>query len=107
MIRVFGQDLATIQEVGEELRLILTEIPEVIATRSDVGSTTAKLELQVNEDEAVLAGLNHLEIAGQLRTALDGEIVGSLIEGTEVLPVRIKLTESQRSNPQSLRSTIR
>ena len=104
MIRVFGQDLTTIREVGDELRLILAGIPGVIATRSDVGSTTAKLELQVNEDEAVLAGLNHLEIAGQLRTALDGEIGGSLIEGTEVIPVRIKLTESQRSNAGSLRS---
>ena len=104
MIRVLGQELSTIQAVGEELRLVLAEIPEVIATRSDVGSTTAKLALQVREDEAVLAGLNHLEIAGQLRTALDGEIGGSLIEGTEVLPVRIKLTESQRSDVGTLRS---
>ncbi|MDG2012290.1 MAG: efflux RND transporter permease subunit [Pirellulaceae bacterium] len=104
MVRVVGQDLPTIKQVGDELRLILASIPEVVSTSSDVGSSTAKLELQVNEDEALLAGLNHLEIASQLRTALDGEIGGSLVEGTEVLPVRIKWAGEQKANSKSLRS---
>jgi len=104
MVRVVGQDLPTIKQVGDELRLILAGIPEVVSTSSDVGSSTAKLELQVNEDEALLAGLNHLEIASQLRTALDGEIGGSLVEGTEVLPVRIKWKGEQQADSKGLRS---
>ncbi len=104
MIRVFGQDLPTIKQVGDDLRLYLSEIPEVIATVSDAGSSTSKLALNVDEDQAHLAGLSHLNIAGQLRTALDGQIGGSLVEGTEVLPVRIKLTKDQRSSSQQLES---
>ncbi len=104
IVRVVGQDLPTIKQVGDELRLILAGIPEVVSTSSDVGSSTAKLELQVNEDEALLAGLNHLEIASQLRTALDGEIGGSLVEGTEVLPVRIKWKGEQQADGKGLRS---
>lgn len=104
MIRVFGQDLATIKQVGDDLRLLLAEIPEVVTSVSDVGSSTSKLSLNVDEDQARLAGLTHLGIAGQLRTALDGEIGGSLVEGTEVLPVRIKLNREQRSSNQQLQS---
>jgi multidrug efflux pump subunit AcrB len=104
MIRVFGQDLTTIKQVGDDLRLVLAEIPQVVTTVSDVGSSTSKLSLRVNEDEAQLAGLTHLEIARQLRTALDGDVGGSLVEGTEVLPVRIKLPDEQRTSNRSLES---
>ncbi len=104
MIRIFGQDLNTIKQVGDDLRLVLAQIPEVVTTVSDVGSSTSKLSLQVDEDQARLAGLSHLEIAGQLRTALDGEIGGSMVEGTEVLPVRIKLLREQRASSRNLDS---
>ncbi|MGI9517059.1 MAG: efflux RND transporter permease subunit [Pirellulaceae bacterium] len=102
MIRVFGSDLSTLRQIGEELRLILAGIPDVVTTISDVGSSTSKLSLQVNEAEARLAGLTNLDIASQLRTALDGEVGGSLVEGTEVLPVRIKLKGEQRTTSQGL-----
>ena len=102
MIRVFGSDLSQLREIGEDLRLIFSEIPDVVTTISEVGSSTSKLSLQVDEDEARLTGLTHLDIAGQLRTALDGEIGGSLVEGTEVLPVRIKLKGDQRTTSQGL-----
>ncbi len=104
MIRVFGSDLVQLRQIGEQLRLILADIPDVVTTVSDVGSSTSKLSLTVDEDEARLTGLTHLDIAGQLRTALDGEVGGSLVEGTEVLPVRIKLKGEQRTSSRGLDS---
>ncbi len=104
MIRVFGPDLDELKRLGEQVRLLISEIPDVVTSVSEVESSTARVSLQVNEAQARIAGLSHREIADQLRTALDGELGGSLLEGTEVLPVRIRLNDRQRGSREDLDS---
>ncbi len=102
MVRVFGPELDQLKQIGQRIRTVFSRIPNVVATNSDVSSSTAKLSLSVDEQQARIAGLTHLEIAQQLSVALDGQSGGSLLEGTEVLPVRIKLKRDQRTNTQQL-----
>ncbi len=104
MIRLFGPDVNELKRLGEQVRLVISEVPEVVTTISEVETSTARLSLQVNEAQARITGLSHLEIADQLRTALDGELGGSLLDGTEVLPVRIRLNDRQRGSRQDLNS---
>jgi multidrug efflux pump subunit AcrB len=104
MIRVFGPDLETLVQLGDEIRLLVSQIPDVVSSVSELGSSTSRVRLSIDENQARLAGLSPIEIAGQLRSALDGEASGSLLEGTEVLPLRIRLNEGQRGDRRSLAS---
>jgi multidrug efflux pump subunit AcrB len=95
-VRLYGPDLDRLAELGESMRALLAEIPEVTHTRSDLSDTLQKVELDVDEEQARLAGLDHSAIARQMEASLDGVVGGSILEETEELPVRVRLANADR-----------
>lgn len=103
-VRIFGPDLAVLQQLGNEIRLIMSETPEVVHTRSDLGETIPKLALHIDEQEARMAGLNHREIAQQLYASLEGVQSGTLMEATEDIPIHVRLAGDTRSDSEKIAS---
>lgn len=103
-VQLYGPDLAKLQELGTEIRLLLAETVEVVHTRADLSESVPKLALRVNEWEARMAGLSHQEISEQLYTSLEGMEAGSLIEVTEELPIRVKLKDEVREDANAISS---
>jgi len=96
-VRVYGPDLDRLRDLGDELRLTLSETPHVIHSRTDLGDSSLKLALHVDEDQARLAGLSNAAIARQLNASLEGMTGGAILEGTEELPVRVRVSNEVRS----------
>lgn len=96
-VRVFGPDLDMLRAIGDELRLTLSETPHVIHSRTDLGDSSLKLALHVDEDQARLAGLSNAGIARQLNASLEGTTGGAVLEGTEELPVQVRVSNEVRS----------
>jgi multidrug efflux pump subunit AcrB len=103
-IRIFGPDLTELRRIGDEIRLIASGIRDVIGTSTDAGNTAPQVRLTVDEPGARTAGLSQGEIANQLRGAFDGGIGGSMVESTEVIPVRIRLGDGERGSIEGLSS---
>ena len=55
-----------------------------------------KLAIQIDEQQARLAGLDHTAVAQQLNAALEGATGGSVLEATEELPVRVRVSNPRR-----------
>ena len=101
-VRVYGPDLDRLRDIGDELRLTLSETPHVIHSRTDLGDSSLKLALHVDEDQARLAGLSNAAIAKQLNASLEGMTGGAVLEGTEELPVRVRVSNEVRSKMDSV-----
>lgn len=97
-VRVFGPDLEKLRAFGHDVRETMATVPDVIHTRSDMTQALPKLGLKVDEEEAQLASLSNQSIANQLQATLEGRIGGSVLEGTEELPVRVRVAESDRGD---------
>ncbi len=104
-VRLFGPDLDVLRHLGSQVRLTLAEIPEVIHTRSDISEQVARLSVVVPEEEARLAGLTFGAISRQLSSSLEGVTGGSVLEATEELPVRVRVTSRSRSDLSTIAST--
>ena len=104
-VRLWGADPEVLHELGEQARSILVSTPNVVHTRSDTGEGVPKVALQIVEEEARLAGVDHATIAGQLNNALEGSIGGSVLEGTEELPVRVRVANADRQDLAEIAST--
>ena len=102
-LRLVGNDLATLRTAGEELRRIADAAPMVTLTRASITEGAPKLGIAVDEASARLIGLSPGTIARQLEAALVGTTGGSLIEGSEELPVRIRLGDGLRADPSAIR----
>ena len=103
-VRLFGPDLDTLQQLGEELREILVNTPGVIHTRAEMEELLPKISLGVKEEKARAAGLNLTDIAFQLNASTEGAVGGSILEATEELPVRVRLDNVNRSEFSKLAS---
>ncbi|HEY9735797.1 MAG TPA: efflux RND transporter permease subunit [Trichocoleus sp.] len=97
-LRLYGSDMERLRQLGNELRSQLAQVPDVIHTQANLTEALPKLALSVDEEQARRTGLNNEAIAGQLNTALEGATGGSILEGTENIPVRVRVPGSQRGD---------
>ena len=97
-IRLYGPDIDTLISTGEEIRLSMSKVDDVIHTRSDISESTPKITFQIKEEEARLAGIDYTDIASQLNATLEGAVGGSILEGTEELPVRLRVSNDKRAD---------
>ena len=102
-VRLVGPELGMLRDLGEELRLRLTQIPEVTHTKASLMGGAPKLQFNMDEDLVRQAGLSLDGVARQLDSALEGATGGSLVEGSEELPVRVRAGDSDRATAADVR----
>ncbi len=90
-----GPDLDVLRDLGSQLRLLLTQLPAVTHTRSDLEETVAKLSIEVDPQQASEAGLNRAAVAGQLYQSLEGVSAGTAFDNDLEIPVRVKIADAE------------
>ncbi|MGF1491376.1 MAG: efflux RND transporter permease subunit [Microcoleaceae cyanobacterium] len=103
-LRIYGPDLEQLRFLGEEYRNLLTQVPNVTHTRDSLSEVQPQLLFQIDETEARLAGLDYGSISQQLNTFLEGDSGGSIVEETEELPVRVRISNTQRGDVEQITS---
>ena len=97
-VRIVGPDLAELRRLGDEARAIMADLDLVTQVRAGVNGGAPQVRYQIDEDQARLLGFDVTDIAAQLQAGLVGVTGGSLVEGTEQLPVRVRFTDGVRGD---------
>ena len=97
-LRLIGNDLAALREAGDQARRIMSQVDSVTLARGTIGGAAPKVAIDVDEAKARSLGLDLGGIAGQLAAALEGVTGGSMVEGTEQLPIRVRLGDAARGD---------
>jgi multidrug efflux pump subunit AcrB len=103
-LSIYGPDLDILEKLGQEARARLAEITDVTHTNISLGEALPKFGLNLDVELTRLAGLNNTEIAQQLNANLEGVLGGSILEGSEELPVRVRLSNQTRGNLDQITS---
>ncbi|MEZ6135511.1 MAG: efflux RND transporter permease subunit [Pirellulaceae bacterium] len=101
-IRLLGADLDRLKSIGEEMRTLATNIPDVLHTRAALSNIRPVASVAVNSREASWAGLPESEIANQLNAKFDGLFAGTIVEQVEEIPVRVRIVGERRDRIESL-----
>ncbi len=101
-LRLVGQNIDALREAGDELRAYLARVSSVVTIRTSIAGGTPKLTLAIDEARARLLGLDLGQVARQMEAGLEGVTGGSLLEGTEELPVRVRLGAGLRGDPVAI-----
>ena len=103
-LRIYGSDVERLQQLSEQLRSILAEVPTITHIRSRVNDVLPQLSLNIDEPEARSLGLSRRETARQLQIITEGVNGGTILEDSEEVPIRVRLSDSDRSDLSQLQS---
>ena len=97
-----GPELGELHRLGNEVRGLLNTTPAVTHTLAllEMGEPVARI--MADEAAAELAGVRLADLANRLRGDFDGVIGGSVLEGTEELPVRVIAQDDRRASLSSV-----
>jgi len=103
-IRFYGPDLAVLERLGEEMRLLMSGLPYVTATMASLGESIPTVEISLQEEIITATNYSPQASSRTLSASLDGLLAGALLEGTEEVPVRVRLDAGDRNEPSDLDS---
>lgn len=101
-LRVFGDNLDTLKQIGQDIRLILADIEHVTHTRETLQPGLPKVKLNVDEESTQLNGISLNQFASLMQATLIGRNSGYLIEGGESIPVKVRVADTARENLSNL-----
>ncbi|MEL6929381.1 MAG: efflux RND transporter permease subunit, partial [Cyanobacteria bacterium J06600_6] len=97
-IRIYGGSLKVLKTLGKKVNLLLAQTPGISHTRASLSAAVPKLALRLDEERIKLTDLDRTAISRQLNASLEGSLGGSIIECTEELPVRVRMSDRDRGN---------
>ncbi len=95
--RILGDDIEILRELGQQFELILSDAPDVFLTKSDLSAITTNFEFSFNNENISLSPIDGSLILNELSISNEGRYVGTLIQGSKEIP--IKILSNQSSNP--------
>ncbi len=101
-IKVFGDNLDTLVEIGEQIEQVAKKIPGAADVKLE--QTTGLPLLNVKPDRAALVryGLNPGDVQNTVGTAMGGTVAGQFFEGDRRFDIVVRLPEHIRNNIANL-----
>lgn len=101
-VEIHGPNLAVLQSLGEQFRQRMDLIPYITHTSTGLIGGAPKVMFHLDEERLRLAKLQLVDAASALNDSLRGRVGGEVLEGTERLPVRVRLSEADWGTPDRI-----
>jgi cobalt-zinc-cadmium resistance protein CzcA len=95
-VKVFGDDLELLVEIGERVSRILERVPGAADVKAEQVTGLPMLEVAVDRDALARYGLSQAEVQEVVRTAIGGAVGGQIFEGDRRFDVVVRLPETLR-----------
>lgn len=107
-IKVFGPDLATIEQFGMQLETILKEVPSVKSEAVFADRIVGKpyIELHIDRDAISRFGLSVEDVQQVIETAVGGMKITNTVEGRERFPIRVRYPRELRDDPEKIKKIL-
>ncbi|MBL4827537.1 MAG: CusA/CzcA family heavy metal efflux RND transporter, partial [Spongiibacteraceae bacterium] len=101
-VRIYGDDLDTLAELGEQANKLLAQINGSADVRVEQTKGLPMISVEPQRDHLALLGLNLDEVQEALQAAVSGIEAGLIYEGDRRYKLVVRMDEIHRRNPQTL-----
>ncbi len=101
-VKVFGEDLAKIEEIGVQIEGVLKEIEGARNPYAERIGNKPYIEIEIDREEAARYGIKVGDIQHLIMTAVGGMNITTTVEGRERYPVRIRYLRELRDSFEAL-----
>lgn len=105
-IKVFGQDLAELRRLANEISRTLEGTNGLVDLQVEPLISVPQLKMVVDREKSGINRINVGDLTSELEIALNGDTVGKIIEGQKVFDIFTRLDDSSRATPESIENTL-
>ncbi|MBI4696758.1 MAG: efflux RND transporter permease subunit [Gammaproteobacteria bacterium] len=98
-VKVFGPDLSKLNDYASEIETLLKTVPGNLDVYTVQNDGVQYMRVAIDRMQAGRLGLNVEEVQDALRTQIEGQGAGHVIEGNRRTPIIVRGTESSRKSP--------
>jgi heavy metal efflux system protein len=102
-IKIFGDDLKTLEDLGRRTLAIISSIPGAAEPQMEVTSGVAELQVNINRPALARYGLNVSDVQEVIETLVGSKPISEMIQGRTRFPISIRLSENLRNDPEALK----
>lgn len=105
-IKIFGKDLDTLERLAIEAERIVRTVPgaaDLYAERTQGGLF---LDIKIDREAVARYGINVGDVQDVIETAIGGENIGTVIDGRQRFPLRVRFEREWRDNIEALKDLL-
>lgn len=104
-IKIFGADLATLRAKAAEIKKSIEGTPGLVDLQVEQQTLIPQVKIQLMRDEAAKYGIVVGDLSQLMEKALQGEVVGQILEGQKSIDVLMRFDEKSRSDLELIKKT--
>lgn len=101
-IKIFGPDLAVIEQIGKEIESSVKMIPGTRNVYAERVTGGYYFDFDIDRDQIARYGLRIGDVESVIESAIGGENISQTIEGRERYPINLRYPRDFRSTPNAL-----
>ena len=105
-VKIFGTNLDTLERLAIQTEQILRSVPgaaDLYAERTQGGLF---LDITINREAVARYGISIGTVQDIIETAVGGENIGTVIEGRQRFPIRVRYARDMRNSVEALKSLL-
>ena len=104
-IKVFGSDLSTLRAKAAEIKKAIEDTQGLVDLQVEQQVLIPQVKVQLMRDEAAKYGIVVGDLAQLMEKALQGEVVGQILEGQKSIDVFMRFDEKSRTDLELIQKT--
>ncbi|APF03701.1 TPA: efflux RND transporter permease subunit [Legionella pneumophila] len=105
-VKLFGDNLATLNELGESVESILKNVPGVVDINKEQQINVPQLVIKIDRDKAARYGVNIGQISEDVQILLNGMTVSSILEGQRTFDLYLRMGETERDSVRAIQNML-
>jgi multidrug efflux pump subunit AcrB len=101
-VRIMGEDFRTLEQLSEQARRMIADVPNLVNLQGDLEATRPELAFTVNRRVAMLLGVNTAIVGNFLKMAVFGTKVGTYRQFNDEYDITVRLPLPDRVNIDDL-----
>ena len=105
-IKIFGDQLPTLFQLGQQVRSILQTVPGTVDVNLEQQISVPQVNIRIDRTKAARYGINVGTVAEDIQTLLNGETLSAVLEGRRSFDLVLRLQEQSRSHVNAIRDIL-
>jgi copper/silver efflux system protein len=105
-VKIFGKDLDTLERLAIEAEQILRKVPGAVDLYAERTQGGLFIDININREAVARYGINVGDVQDVIETAVGGENIGTVIDGRQRFPIRVRYERDYRNNIEALKNLL-